>query len=134
MDINNVVMENKAGVPVVPASVGQGVVHAELVKPVSSVDYSANGSMDEQSLESRQQGRGIVSREEAAKYAEEIQGRLDKMGSNLLFSVDEETESIVYQFTSKENGEVLRQFPSDEILELRRKLDDLLGIIFDKLV
>ncbi|MDH3393285.1 MAG: flagellar protein FlaG, partial [Desulfobulbaceae bacterium] len=76
----------------------------------------------------------IVAREDANRYAEEIQGRLDKMGSNLQFSVDEKTESVVFKFTSKTDGEVIRQIPSEKILELRSKLDDLLGLIFDKRV
>jgi len=134
MDINNsVVRENQgAGVLAVPSPVGDR--SAEQVKPVSSVKDTSNGAMDEKSLQARQQSKDVVNREDASRYAEEIQARLDKMGSNLQFSVDDKTDSIVFKLTSKENGEVIRQIPSEDILELRRKFDDLLGLIFDKRV
>lgn len=136
MNINSVATENKgAGVLVVsPPAAGQGDAAVSQVKYVVSVSDSGNQSMDENSLRTRQQSREVVNREEASRYAEEIQARLDKMGSNLQFSVDEKTESVVFQFTSKEDGEVIRQIPSEKILELRGKLDDLLGLIFDKRV
>jgi len=135
MDINNVATESKsASVLVVPTPGGQRSDSAVQVKPVVSVADTANGAMGKKSLQSRQQSREVVNRDEAARYAEEIQTRLDKMGSNLQFSVDDKTESVVFKFTSKEDGEVIRQIPSEEILNLRSKLDELLGLIFDKRV
>lgn len=135
MDINSVASESKgAGVLVVPSPGGQRSDAAVQVKPVVQVADTANGAMEKKSLQARQQSREVVSREEAARYAEEIQTRLDKMGSNLQFSVDEKTESVVFKFTSKEDGEVIRQIPSEDILNLRSKLDELLGLIFDKRV
>ena len=135
MDINSVVMENKgAAVPEAPTPVGQERGLAEQVKPVAPVAETANDAMEENSLQAREQGREVVKREEASRYAKEIQERLDRMGSNLHFSVDEKTESFVYKFTSKEDGEVIRQIPSEDILALRSKFDELLGLIFDELV
>ncbi len=135
MDINSVATESKsAGSVVVPSPAGQVTGAVEQVKPVSSVANTDNGSMEDKSLQARQQGKEIINLEDAARYAEEIQGRLDKMGSNLQFSVDEKTESVVFKFTSKTDGEVIRQIPSEQILELRGKLDDLLGLIFDRRV
>ena len=136
MNINSVVTESKgAGVVATPSpAVSQGQGGVGLVKPVVSTTDSANGGMGKESLDARQRSQEIVAREDANRYAEEIQGRLDKMGSNLQFSVDEKTESVVFKFTSKTDGEVIRQIPSEKILELRSKLDDLLGLIFDKRV
>ncbi len=65
---------------------------------------------------------------------EEIQKRLDSMGSSLVFGLHmhKESESIVIQLTDGTSGELIRQFPPEELLELQAKLDDLVGLLFDK--
>lgn len=134
IDANSVMTGNKGIDVVVPVHVNRGEKTAEQVKPAATVADTANEAMGEKSLQARQQSKEVVSLKEANRRAKEIQSKLDKMGSNLQFVVDEDTESIVYKFTSKESGEVVRQIPSEEILELRSKLDDLLGLIFDQKV
>ncbi len=136
MDINSVVAENKgAGVLVVPTPGGQDRGSTEhLVKPVATVTETVNGAMEDKALQARQQSNNVVSQEDAAKYAKEIQVRLDQMGSNLQFAVDDKTDSVVFQLTSKDDGRVIRQIPSEDVLELRSRFDDLLGMMFDKRV
>ena len=46
--------------------------------------------------------------------------------------VDAETESIVARITEKKTGEVVRQIPSEDLLELKSKLEDLVGMLFDQ--
>ena len=58
------------------------------------------------------------------------------MGSSFRFGLheDRETEVIVGQLRDKSTGEIVRQFPSEEVLKLREKLQDLVGLIFDEKV
>ena len=73
-----------------------------------------------------------LSNEELAEAVQDIQSRLEVVGTRLGFSIHEETEDIVVEITNRESGELIRQIPSDEVLELRARLDELVGILFDK--
>ncbi|MEI5638175.1 MULTISPECIES: flagellar protein FlaG [unclassified Pseudoalteromonas] len=56
------------------------------------------------------------------------------------FHIDEQTKSSVVVVTDKETNEVIRQIPSEEVLELASKIDELqeqifgqpLGVLFDQ--
>jgi flagellar protein FlaG len=50
---------------------------------------------------------------------------------SLNFSIDEDSERIVVQVVESESGKLIRQIPPDEILALRKRLEELTGIIFD---
>ena len=51
-------------------------------------------------------------------------------GRALSFEVDDEDKDLIV--TVKDNdGEVIRQIPSEEVLELRKRLDDLVGVFMD---
>lgn len=47
--------------------------------------------------------------------------------------VDDQTGSVVAQFRN-ESGEVIRQLPSEEILKLRERLQNLVGMFLDETV
>ncbi len=102
------------------------------VSPVKKSGDSAQGSLDDQALHGREAQK--LSSEDLSTLAEEIQGRFDAMGAKLGFSVHEGTEDIVMEVTERESGELIRQIPSEEILALREKLNELVGLLFDKKV
>ncbi|MFC1513065.1 flagellar protein FlaG [Thermodesulfobacteriota bacterium] len=87
---------------------------------------------DERRLSERKAEEQRVTEQDLAKAAEELQSRLDEMGTGLQFSVDDKTESIVIKVTQRESGEVVRQIPAEEILDLKAKLENLIGVLFDK--
>ncbi len=68
------------------------------------------------------------------RLAKEIQDRLDAIGGNLQLGLgtDKESSSIVARITEKKTGQVVRQIPSEELLELEQKLKDLTGMLFDE--
>jgi len=72
--------------------------------------------------------------EDLEAAVEEIQVRMDSIGSKLNFglSKDDRADGLVIQITDKTNGELVKQFPSEEVLQLQEKLNDLVGLLFDK--
>ncbi len=94
------------------------------VMPVASSTDTEGGK----ALSQREQK---LSREQAGQYVQEVQARFDKMGTNLQFSIDNSSENVVVKITAKDSGELIRQFPSDAMLQLRNKLNDLVGMLFD---
>lgn len=67
--------------------------------------------------------------QEAVDYFERI-ARENQF--NLKFSVDDKSNTVVVQVIEKNSGRLIRQIPSQEILKLRQRISDLLGMIYDK--
>lgn len=49
--------------------------------------------------------------------------------TTLQFSIDDESDTVVVKVTDKETKEVIKQFPSEEALELAKALDKLKGLL-----
>ncbi len=60
-----------------------------------------------------------------------VQEELEKLNVRLVFNVDEETKEIVVKVVDPKTNEVIRQIPPEELLEIRKKLDEIVGILFD---
>jgi len=126
MDVNILTGESRGvvSVPVAaPAMVRQDKQKAPVMPVASSADTEGGKALS--------QREGKPSREQAIQYVQEIQARFDKMGTNLQFSIDNSSEDVVVRITAKDSGEVIRQFPSDAILQLRNQLNDLVGMLFE---
>ena len=125
------------GVPVVPTVSVEDRVKPQVV-PVRDSSDSGKTALDEKALHGNtaaaQKKQKALSEEEMGRLAKEIQDRLDSIGGNLTLGLgtDDKTESIVARITEKQTGEVVRQIPSEDLLELKSKLEDLVGMLFDK--
>ena len=51
---------------------------------------------------------------------------------DLKYEVDDVTDSVIIQFFEKGTDKLIRQFPPEEIIHLKQRISDLLGIIYDK--
>ncbi len=60
-----------------------------------------------------------------------LNSELGQKRISLNFSIDDDSGSLVVQVVESESGKVIRQIPPDEILTLRKRLEELTGIIFD---
>ena len=69
---------------------------------------------------------------ETRKVVAEVQERLDTMGTRLQLTLNKDPNSIVVQVLDRKSGELIRQFPPKELLDLQKKLSDLVGILFDE--
>lgn len=65
-----------------------------------------------------------------------LEGSLEKMKgvlrSDLKFEIVREAEIVVVKIVNKENGEVVRQIPPEEIVKLLTHLNEVLGVLFDE--
>jgi flagellar protein FlaG len=71
----------------------------------------------------------------------EVEQFIQSQNRNLTFSVDESTERSVVTVTDSGSGDVIRQIPSEEVLRLAERLNELrtdlgssVGILFDNQV
>ena len=109
--------------------------------PLISVDKlqrgqkNAENTQTKENKESSNQTSGQqMSTEEVKEMVESFQEMSETIQTKLSFSVDEENNEIVVKIFDKESEELLRQFPSDEMLSLQNKMSDLAGFLFDQKV
>ena len=50
------------------------------------------------------------------------------------YRLDENTDDLVITLIDRDTEEVLRQIPPDQILKMRQRLEELMGLIFDTTV
>ena len=59
---------------------------------------------------------------------------IDLSGNHLSFTVDHETGDTVINIVDDRTGEVIRQIPPDELLNLKRSMGPIQGLVLDKKV
>ncbi|MBU0481846.1 MAG: flagellar protein FlaG [Proteobacteria bacterium] len=130
MDINTNTDVKVVGVPVSPAVEIEDRNRPQ-VAPVQNSADSSRTALDEKSLHGGQEKEKPMTREELGKAVEVIEEHLAQMGNRLGLSLHKETEDILVRITDRESGELVKQFPSEEIVKLRQKLDELAGLLFE---
>jgi uncharacterized FlaG/YvyC family protein len=98
-------------------------VQTEVAVARGSVSNSREGPKEEQRLEFS----------EIADRVADTQRNLNIMHDrNLNFSVHQASGQIMVTVTDETTGEVVREIPSSELLNLAAKLDEMVGILFDQ--
>ncbi len=75
-----------------------------------------------------------LEREQLEKMAQQLQDFMGEMNRSLQFKVDEDSGRDVIKVLDKDSGEVIKQYPSEEVLSLVSKLSESAGILIDKTV
>lgn len=94
-------------------------------------------SIDTQTIESRLPVDSVVKESKKATHEEievalvEVNAFVQSMQRNLSFTIDEQLGDEIISITDAETNEVIRQIPSEELVVLRKKMDDVVGILFD---
>lgn len=67
------------------------------------------------------------SREAVAKAVHEVNAHLEAQNRAIEFTIDPDTKAVVVKLIDKQDNRVLRQVPSQEMLEIAKALDQLQG-------
>ncbi|MCQ4323082.1 flagellar protein FlaG [Stutzerimonas stutzeri] len=62
---------------------------------------------------------------------ERFRSQVQSIQRDLSFSVDDSTGDVVVQVVDGESGKVVRQIPSEEILRLTERLDEIRSLMFE---
>lgn len=99
------------------------------------------GSQNQLNNQYAQQGRKVNSsqnqqleREQLEKVAQQLQDFMGEMSRSLQFQVDEESGRDVIKILDRTSGDVIKQYPSEEVLSLVSKLSESAGILIDQTV
>ena len=102
------------------------------VVPVIPPVARTEGATTQKTTEDRGEGASSWNLEKNAKMVEQLQAALDEaLNVQLNFRVDTQTNQMVVQVVDRENGKVIRQIPQGGLQNLREKLEELRGIMFD---
>ena len=73
----------------------------------------------------------IESDEQIRQAVQNIQGAVDILAHNLRFSIDEDTGKTIIKVVDAHTDEVIRQFPTEQAIEIARTLDKVQGLLFN---
>ena len=69
--------------------------------------------------------------EQIRQAVQDIQGAVDNLAHNLRFSIDEDTGKTIIKVVDAHTDEIIRQFPTEEAIEIARTLDKVQGLLFN---
>ena len=73
--------------------------------------------------------------EEAREMAETLNETMSDLGTNLGFNVLEDMNNqVIVEITNRQTDELIRQIPSEEMLKIMEKMEELSGLIFDSTI
>ena len=75
-----------------------------------------------------------LEREQLEKMAQQLHDFMGEMNRSLQFQVDQDSGRDVIKVLDKNSGELIKQYPSEEVLSLVSKLSETAGILIDQTV
>lgn len=93
-----------------------------------------NNQYTQQSSEDNSPKNQQLEREQLEKVAQQLQEFMGEMNRTLQFQVDEDSGRDVIKILDKTSGDVIKQYPSEEVLSLVSKLSESAGILIDQTV
>lgn len=95
-------------------------------KPVAGEVDSAQRAADAQRRASEQEAASP----DLNEVVESLNENIEVLRRALQFSVDDDSGQTVVKVLDADTEEVIRQIPSEEVLELQKRLEDATGFIF----
>ena len=96
---------------------------------------SHNGAQSLEVVGSQQTDAVAVDSDQVQELAEKLQRSLDQASQDpheVGFRHDPQTNSYVIEIKNPE-GQVIKQFPPEKVLNLQQKLDELSGVVIDQM-
>ena len=106
-------------------------------KEIPKIEQKANLSADK--MEANQQSQSQQTETSMSSMKQLIDALADSAGldmsmARVSFSEDKDTGDIVIKIIDNKTDEVIKQIPPKEVVELRKRLGDLQGLMLDKKV
>jgi uncharacterized FlaG/YvyC family protein len=113
-----------------------------MTEPVSAVARAAgleNSSINNYQVLGQVKNRAVSARKIAAsqrvpvdRIIQALESYIDSNKRSLDISVNKATGDIVVKVISDEDGKVIREIPSEEVLKCAAMMDQLAGLMFDQ--
>ena len=83
------------------------------------------------SLQSEGESGKVPQKVDVSDAVERIRTQVQGLQRDLNFSVDDSTGHVVVQVLDGDSGKVVRQIPSEDILRLAERLDEMRSLLFE---
>jgi flagellar protein FlaG len=94
------------------------------------VDAAAAGQIEQKN---RGKAEQALSLEQTEALAEGLNEMMDGLQTNIGFSIHEgEENQVVVQIKDRKTDELIKQIPSEELLVIKEKMEELSGLILDR--
>jgi len=135
MNINNI----NAGVATMDTSPIEAPVHQAIPPDVDPVVKAEKAKIlrakEELKTYNEKPEKEPLSAEETKQITVDLNEYMNDLQTNLRFSIYEKLDhQVVVEIKNKQTDEVIKQIPSEELLELRVKMEELTGLLFDETI
>ncbi len=72
--------------------------------------------------------------EKIQRVSELMNDYVHSLQKNITIQVDNETGDIMVKVISEEDGKVIREIPSEELLALAARMEEISGVFFDQVI
>ena len=141
MDINSIgSMTRLPSVSPTPAAQGSGTApgttreNFAAAANIQSTQQVATSNQTKQANADLQNDARQDQRQNLQSSIDALNEFIKPQNTSLEFSIDDESGTVVVKVTDKETKEVIKQFPSEEALELAKALDKLKGLLVQQKV
>ncbi|MBI5587673.1 MAG: flagellar protein FlaG [Deltaproteobacteria bacterium] len=103
------------------------------IKPVSpsTPGHNADGAAVEQKkTEARVEAKKDIHPKKVDRAATEVQILLKRLNTELRLEVKKDSRDVVVKIVDPDTQTVIRQIPSEEILSIRERMTELIGVLF----
>ena len=125
-------MVNELNMPV-SSSTTQNL-ETQKVEARPKVEILNSTQLENSGADQQQVSQENLAGEELSNVVTEMNSVAQNLQRNLLFSVDENTGGTFVKVVDKETDETVREIPSKEIREIKARLEEVAGMIFNKSV
>jgi flagellar protein FlaG len=105
-------------------------LNQQQVQPMDGALRKLQREVDQQVQEVQE--KRDVKPEELQKLIEEVRKKFDMLSKYLKIDIDQELEIPVVKIMERDTNRVIRQIPPDYLLELMRRIDQLLGLLVER--
>jgi len=95
---------------------------------------AAKTSTDSRAAEVRAGETTRLSAEQTQQSLQEINKVMDALSISVQFQVDPDFDAAIIRVVDQNSGEVIRQFPTEDVVRMAKALDNLKGLLFAQTV
>jgi flagellar protein FlaG len=108
-----------------------GIKNTESVQGNNPNEISSNAEVQKNAPVSEVKKSEVMTPDQLEKVAQQLQDFMGDMNRSLEFLVDKDSGRHVIKVLDKGTGELLKQYPSEEVLTMISKLSDVTGNLID---
>jgi flagellar protein FlaG len=140
------IQDQKMSISTAPVSASGGLQHGQQAmqplagRSASGVELKAPASTPTAEIiqtpatksvvDARESNAAKVSIEQTRQSLHDINKALDTLSISVQFQIDPAYKEVIIKVVDQENGKVIRQIPSEDVVRIAKAMDNLKGLLF----